>query len=372
MKKAAFVYSKGYLNYNFGPGHPLNPLRLEKTYDLIKAYGLLNNSEALLVTPEPATEEQVELVHDGLLVQIVHLLSLGETVHGSQLLGLGGLDTPPFLGMYEASLLYTGGSIQAGKLVSQGQTQSVFNPAGGLHHAHRARASGYCVFNDAAIAIQALLSTQNRILYLDIDAHHGDGVQEAFYKDPRVMTISLHETGETLFPGTGNVTELGQGSGIGYSVNIPLAPYTNDEIWLWAYNQIVPALIRSFDPETIVLQFGVDAHFLDPLAHLELTSHLYEKIIQEILVLRKPLVVLGGGGYHPDTVPRIWTLLFAKLLGIKIPDEIPTEFTEKYGINRIRDSEQPAIEQPNLDKAWIFAENTVKQIMKRIFPIHGI
>ena len=219
-----------------------------------------------------------------------------------------------------------------------------FNFSGGLHHAHASQASGFCIFNDVAVAIHWLVRQGARVAYVDIDAHHGDGVQEAFYDSDRVLTLSLHQDGRTLFPGTGFVTETGRGAGNGYSVNVPLPPQTDDETYLWAFDQIVPPLVRRFDPDVLVSQLGVDTHHDDPLAHLALTTRGHQALFEAFSALAPARwLACGGGGYNLDVVPRSWTLAFGVLSGQTFPDELPASYREQYGGHWLHDREAPSI-----------------------------
>jgi acetoin utilization protein AcuC len=282
------------------------------------------------------------------------------------------LDNPPFRGMYEASLLYTGGTLTAGRLIARGEAQIAFNPSGGLHHAMRDRASGFCIFDDAAVAIKELLKQYNRIVYLDIDAHHGDGVQSEFYRSSRVMTISQHESGQYLFPGSGSVEEMGAGEGFGYAVNIPVPPDTDDEIHLWAFKEIAPPLITQYNPDLIVFQMGADAHYQDPLTQLNVTTAAYQEMFQTVISMQKPILALGGGGYHMPAVPRIWTLAFAAFLGCDLSDEIPEWYQEKYGIHTLRDHNGPKLRSSEKLEIWNQVRQTVDEIKRKVFPIHQL
>jgi acetoin utilization protein AcuC len=253
--------------------------------------------------------------------------------------GLGPGDTPAFRGVWEASLLYTGASVDGAEHVLAAAGNRAHNIAGGLHHAMAGRASGFCILNDAAVAIHAMLRKLDRVAYIDIDAHHGDGVEALFYDDPRVLTISTHESGQFLFPGTGFPDETGRGDARGTAINVPLAPYTDDETFLWAFNEVVPRALAEFRPQAIVTQFGADAHFGDPLAHLALSTRSYEEMLAYFDTLGLPWLALGGGGYNIDTVPRVWSLVFAALAGAVLPDELPDAYRAKYGGETLRDGE---------------------------------
>jgi acetoin utilization protein AcuC len=371
VTKTAFVYSPKMAQYELSPDHPLRPERLALTFELASEYGLFTG-DSRLVEPIPAEESDILTFHTPEYVRAVRELSVDQDHPSAWRFGFGPLDNPPFPGMYEASLLYTGASVTAAELVMSGQIDRAFNISGGLHHAKAGKASGFCIFNDPVIAINHLLRQFERVAYIDIDAHHGDGVQAAFYDTDRVLNISIHESGEYLFPGTGFVHEIGEGAGRGYAVNIPLAPLTTDEWWLWAFHEIVPPLISAYAPEVIVAQLGVDSHFSDPLAHLNVSSDGFIAAVRTILGFGKPMVALGGGGYNLSVVPRLWTLAYAEMARRELPDEIPEEFARLHGIRRLRDggkAELPPDQETHVKHA---AEETVASLRRIVFPLHGL
>ncbi|MFH1141848.1 MAG: acetoin utilization protein AcuC, partial [Chloroflexota bacterium] len=249
-----------------------------------------------------------------------------------------------------------------------------FSPSGGLHHAMPASASGFCIFNDPAIAIQALVARGLRVAYVDIDAHHGDGVQEAFYTTDAVLTISLHESGRYLFPGTGSVDELGTGRGTGYSVNVPLAPYTDDDVYLWAFQEVVPPLLGAFRPDALVTQLGIDTYFSDPITHLVLTTRGYLQAVELLAQAARsiPWVALGGGGYDLSAVARCWALAYGVMLGQEWPDDVPEGQRERLGTAKLRDETPPKIPEYIRKASRRFAEATVQEVQQRIFPYHGL
>jgi acetoin utilization protein AcuC len=231
-----------------------------------------------------------------------------------------------------------------------------FNPAGGLHHAHPERASGFCIFNDPAVAIAYLKSKFHlkRIVYLDIDAHHGDGVMYGYYSDPGVLDIDFHESGRYLFPGTGFPDETGTGEGEGFKINIPLPPSTGDEIFLEAFDQLVPRLVRDYKPEIILVQCGADGHEQDLLAHLRLTSATYQKVIREMHTLAHELcsgrmLLYGGGGYTLANVPRVWTVAFASLADIPVENYLPTAWQKNFVENTGELSPKTLLDKPSID-----------------------
>jgi len=201
-----------------------------------------------------------------------------------------------------------------------------FNLAGGWHHAHRAKASGFSYLNDAVLAINWLVERGRRVVYLDIDAHHGDGVQEGFYNSSQVLTISLHESGIYFFPGTGFEDEIGEGAGKGYSVNVPLLAHTDDAIYMKAFDEVAYPLIAAFNPDVIVTQIGADTFRTDPLTKLEITTHSYSYIMHKLKVLKIPWIALGGGGYDLLNTSRAWCIAWAEMNGIKLDPRLPAAF----------------------------------------------
>ncbi|PZS20443.1 MAG: acetoin utilization protein AcuC [Pseudonocardiales bacterium] len=319
---AAAVWDEGYLAYDFGE-HPLNPVRLELTIRLARELGVLDRLE--LLAPRPADEAQLLTAHTGDYLAAVRAASLDPSFAGY---GLGTDDDPVFPGMYDASALIAGGSAMAAGQVWDGRSEHAVNIAGGLHHAMPGFASGFCVFNDVVLAIRALLAAgAGKVAYVDIDVHHGDGVQAAFYDDPRVLTISLHQDPRTLFPGTGHPSELGRGAAQGTAVNIALPPGTDDAGWLRAFGAVVPSVVRAFGPDVLVTQCGCDTHHEDPLANLELSVDGQRTAIAALHALAHEAahgkwVALGGGGYGViRCVPRTWTHLLAEATGEPVAPE---------------------------------------------------
>ena len=374
MSLPLFFYSDALLGYNMGPKHPMRPERLRMTHDLMAAYGLPGTAVEV-VAPTPATPEEVEEIHSRSYVEMLRRLEFGDPVKGMQNYGFGGGDNPIFPGMFSASLLYTGASANAAQAILDGAGggQVAFNIAGGLHHAHINCAAGFCVLNDCAVAVQRLQRKYSRVAYVDIDVHHGDGVQELFYTDNKVLTVSLHESGRTLFPGTGFTNEIGEGAGEGYCVNLPFAPHTTDEIWLDAWRSAALPLLRAFDPEAIVLQMGTDAHDLDPLAHTSLSSQGWLEAIKDVRDLGKPIVAVGGGGYNLTTVTRMWTQAVATLTGIDLADDIPKTYAHRRaGLTTLSDHYKPAASAQQVEFARNFASASVDEIKSLLFARNGL
>jgi len=311
--------------YDFGPSHPLAPVRVELTVELARDFGVLDAAGVTVAAPKPADLADLELVHDPGYIGVVRQASAEPSALDLRTLfryGLGTPDDPVFPGMHEASALVAGATLAAAQAVWTGAAAHGVNVAGGLHHAMAGNASGFCVYNDPAIAIKWLLSQgAERVAYVDIDVHHGDGVQAAFYDDPRVLTISLHEHPATLFPGTGLASEIGSGQGRGYAVNVALPAFTGDAGWLRAFDAVVPPLLRAFKPEVLVSQHGCDSHRLDPLANLELSvdgQRRAQLMVHDLAheVAGGKWLLTGGGGYQlVQVVPRSWTHLLAVASG---------------------------------------------------------
>jgi acetoin utilization protein AcuC len=299
-------------------------VRLDLTIQLARTLGLLDRDGVSVSGAGPVTSELLHRVHDADYVKAVRRALSDERY------GLGTMDDPVWPQMHEASALIAGASVAAADAVRSGRAKHAVNISGGLHHAQRTRASGFCVYNDPAIAIRALLDDGvKRVAYVDVDAHHGDGVQNAFYDDDRVMTISLHQSGRTLFPGTGFPTELGVGDAEGTAVNVALPGFTGDAGWLRAFSGVVPVLLRTFEPEILVTQCGCDSHRADPLTDLRLTVDgqraaylLLHDLAHELCDGR--WVAFGGGGYAlADVVPRTWTHLIGVVTGAEVaPDTV--------------------------------------------------
>jgi acetoin utilization protein AcuC len=335
--RAALVYGEEFMSYRHGDWHPLQPVRVKYAVELMEATGLLNE-KVERIRPRQAAQEELELIHATSYIELVKKLGHGKQLSQADLAGLlhsgfAHSDNPVFPDMHEASALIAGGSVQAAQLVHSGQADHAFNPAGGLHHAMRDSAWGFCVYNDVAVAVEWLKRNGHRVAVVDVDVHHGDGTQAAFYGDPDVLTISLHGFYRNFFPGTGEPSEIGTGPGRGASANVPLPAFTWDEPWLHAFTQTVPRLVKEFAPTVLVTQDGCDTHVLDPLAELRCSTRIWPVIAKTFHELAHDLckgrwVVLGGGGYAvEEVVPKAWTLLVAEM--VDEPDKAAHLLDEK-------------------------------------------
>ncbi|HHL39208.1 MAG TPA: acetoin utilization protein AcuC [Deltaproteobacteria bacterium] len=311
MSEAVFLYNDRFGSYSYGPGHPMRPVRLRMTCDLARELGLFDGGAGRLVESRKATRSETLLAHRADYIDVLERADGGETPPEGPRYGLGAGDNPVFPGVYEWSLYSTGASVQAAQLVASGRAQRAFNIAGGLHHAMEARASGFCYINDAVAAIKTLTAMGLRVAYVDSDAHHGDGVEAAFLDTDRVLTVSIHEDGRFLFPGTGFPEEMGRGAGRGYAVNVPLAPGAGNALFLKALEEAALPFVEAFAPDVLVTQLGVDTFASDPLTHLELNTAGFEAAARRFRETGLPWVALGGGGYDVDNVRRAWTLAWA-------------------------------------------------------------
>lgn len=321
------VWDERFTRYDFGDHHPMDPRRLALTAMLAREYGVFDAPGVLVTPPSEPTEDLIRTVHDAAYVEAVQVAS-ADPSQADVGYGLGTTDDPAFLGMHEASALIAAGTRDVCDAVWAGEVQHGVNFAGGMHHAMPGAASGFCVYNDAAIGIESMLRAgAERVAYVDLDVHHGDGVEKVFWDDPRVLTISIHEGPRTLFPGTGYPGDTGGPNAPGSAANIALPPGVGDAAWLRAVHAVVPGLLRAFAPQVLVTQHGCDSHYLDPLAHLRLSVDAQRTAAESMHDLAHEVaggrwVALGGGGYEiVDVVPRTWTHLLAIAAHAPIPLE---------------------------------------------------
>ena len=378
---AMIVWDEDLLGYDLGGRHPLNPIRLDLTIRLARSLGVLDGVP--LVSPEPATDDQLRTVHSDEYLSVVKQAPRGRRGHG-----LGTPDNPIFPRMHEASALVAGASLRAADAILNGHALRAVNIAGGLHHAMRNHASGFCIYNDCALAIRRLLDGGvSRVAYVDIDVHHGDGVEEAFVDDPRVLTISLHQHPETLFPGTGYSADIGGPGAEGSAVNLPLPPGTGDDGWLRAFHAVIPALLRAFRPEVLVTQHGADTHADDPLANLALSVDGQRAAHRALAELAETTaggrwLALGGGGYSLfRVVPRSWTHLLATVLDREVDTRaaVPPDWTA-FAASVAYGAQLPTLMTDGAEPGWTPWDGTadteldraIQQTRRAVYPLHGL
>ncbi|HET9489943.1 MAG TPA: acetoin utilization protein AcuC [Methylomirabilota bacterium] len=374
--KTALVHSDQYAQFDYGPEHPLRMERLDLTWRLMQAYGLTALPGVTVTAPDPAEESELLRFHTEEYLTVLKAANTGRAPMAVVCrYGLGPGDNPVFPGLWDVARLAAGGSVLAARLVGSGQVERAFHFAGGLHHAMPDRASGFCYVNDAVLAILHLRARGLRVAYIDIDAHHGDGVQQAFYADRNVLTISIHERGDRLFPGTGFVEEAGEGEARGYSVNLPLDVLTDSSAYLPAFEAVVPPLVRAFSPDVVVAQLGIDSHRTDPLTHLALDVQGFARVVARITELAPRLVALGGGGYDVGNVARAWTAAWAVINGVELPAELPQPFLERVG-SRVRTRslwDPPAhLDEDRRRVVQDYLARQVDSVQRLIFPLHGL
>jgi acetoin utilization protein AcuC len=383
MKKdCVFIYSDDFQNYKFHNHHPFNQLRVKLTYDLLRKMNALDDSQ--IVSPRMATDEELALVHDRDYIEAVKAAGEGRLPKDIALnYGLGTEDTPMFPNMHEASALLVGSTLTAVDYVVSGKAKHALSLGGGLHHGFRGKASGFCIYNDSSVAIKYMQEKYNlRVLYVDTDAHHGDGVQWTFYDDPNVCTFSIHETGRYLFPGTGNVNERGQGKGYGFSFNIPVDAFTEDESWLDAYTQAFREIADFFRPDIILTQNGADSHYYDPLTHLSATMKIYReipKLAHEIAhqYCEGRWIAVGGGGYDIwRVVPRAWALIWLEMteqsnISGNLPQEWIDEWQKHSPVPLPLEWDDPKNLYPPIPRKAEIAEKNAQTVEKALYPIRN-
>lgn len=327
-----------------------------------------------MVEPRIASFDEVCTFHSKEYVSAVWNFSRGRDLPKAPAYNFSVIgDNPVYPGMYEVGLWSTGASLKAVELLLNNNCDVAVNFSGGLHHAMPSQTSGFCVFNDPVISILKCVGQGLRVAYVDIDCHHGDGVEAAFVDSDQVLTISLHESGEFLFPGSGDYHDFGYGTGRGYVVNLPLHPDTDDEVYEWAFLQVVPPLVQAFRPDVLVTQIGIDTHFRDPITHLNLTVQGYTRLVRELSLLSPGRwLVLGGGGYDLQAVIQGWTAAFGIILGYSWPDKIPEAFYQQCGVKRLYDPIPTKIPYERKNQAFLYAQRGVNFIRDNTFPIHNI
>jgi len=374
--RAVFLHSTELEEYAYPPDCPFRTERAAMARAILVSMGLLTGPGRREVAPAPAGADELLRFHTAGYLDALAAAPRGRLDVKGLHMGLGTPDCPVFVGMVEYAALAAGASLAGARLLASGEAGVAFNPSGGYHHAGPARAAGFCYVNDVALACLDLAGRGLRVLYLDVDAHHGDGVQNAFYDRRDVMTISLHESGRTLFPGTGFADEIGVGDGAGYAVNVPLPPRTYDEAFLSALRAVAVPLMAAFDPDAIVLELGLDGLAGDPLTHLALTNNAFVEVVRRVRSLRRPTLVTGGGGYHVEHTARGWALAWSELCGGGGGEDLAAglggvmlESTDWAG--GLRDRALPVDPAVRAEVAPA-VEATIQQVRANVFPYHGL
>ena len=376
-RKAVFIHSPELEKYNYPADCPFNISRAGKVRKIIGSMGLLAGNSRYEAVPKPAERVVLEKFHSGRYLNALQAAAKGDFDVESLHMGIGSRDCPVFSDMYDYAVLACGATLTGVNLILSGDAELAFNPSGGYHHAGPELAAGFCYINDVALACLILAESGKRVVYLDIDVHHGDGVANAFYNRSDVMTISFHESGKTLFPGTGFEDEIGTGDGKGYCINVPLPIGTYDQAYLKAFKAITPPLIDAYNPDVIVFELGADSLAGDPLANLQLTNNTYSDIIYRLLDFNKPILMTGGGGYNIDNTVRAWALAWSILCGADAENRdanigmggVMLESTDWHG--GLRDRQLP-IDTQQCEAIAQQIDTLIEVIKANIFPLNGI
>ena len=393
--RSAFIYADELANFEYSPTHPFRPVRARLTLDLCRRYDLIERPWIQTIKPEPLGFDHLAEFHDPAYLKMLKDLDTATVAAelwpdliasgGKDYLtvdprilrfGLGTEDNPIFSGMYDYSALTAGATMLGARMLAEGKIRTAFNPLGGFHHAGRDHAEGFCYVNDIAIAARFLLNEGMRVAFIDIDAHHCNGVQDAFYHDPRVLVISFHENGRDLYPWSGFESEIGDGEGKGYTVNVPLPQNTDDDAFIRAFSGIVPPLLKAFAPDLVIGELGADTHISDPLTHLSMTNVGYCEAVRRIKDLSPRLLALGGGGYDVYKTARSWTLAWGILNDLEPRDEyVGLVGGMMFG---------PEMEVGSLQDKTVYIKGATRELVNRevdrvlayirenVFPIHKI
>jgi acetoin utilization protein AcuC len=375
-QKHVLVYSDKLSGFDFGPAHPFKPMRARYMMELLSRYSLLNPKNQLVIAPEPIDENLLYLFHTREYIEL-----LKRTEHGGFTLdmlkaGLGTEDNPIVPGIYDFCLTSAGGTLKGAEMLMGGAADVVFNPIGGFHHAGADHAEGFCYLNDCAVAIAEMLQKGKRIAYIDIDVHFGNGVRDAFASSREVLAVSIHESGSTIYPWTGFQNDIGVGAGKGYTVNIPLLQKSDDEVYLYAFESIVPPLVGAFKPDIVVAVIGADIHREDLLGHLSVTSFGYEKAVRIIREISPLLLATGGGGYNVYKTAALWTLAWAAICGLEPVDNYAglvggMMYGPETQSGTLHDKPF-ATSGDSKNECFEHAREVVAYLKKNVFPIHGL
>jgi len=370
-RRGCLVDPRSLAHFDFGATHPFKIHRLELTYELIESYGLTDLEGLLILSPREATEEEALTFHSQGYLETLRLASSGMWVPNLFAHGLGTPDNPVFPDVYDWGMSVAGASIDCAKALLAGDADRAFNMAGGLHHAMPSRASGFCHINDAALAIHELVRAGKRVAYVDIDAHHGDGVEHAFYTRRDVLTISVHQSGYTIFPGSGFVEDVGDGPGSGFAVNVPLEPGAGDAAYDRAFDDVILPLLETFAPDVLTTQLGADAIIGDVVANLRISLRGFERCVKRFRVLDLPWIAFGGGGYDVGNVVRAWTLAWGAMVDADLPDTIPVAWSTQAAVHgvAVRDLRGSDEVPPTTDGAMNALGREIDRLRATVFPV---
>ncbi|MFX0061974.1 MAG: hypothetical protein ACFFC7_07270 [Candidatus Hermodarchaeota archaeon] len=381
MPKTYFYYSDEYLSIATLPtDHPFWDIRrFELIYRLARFYRVFGDKISLKEPPF-AVWKDLTSFHNFQYVEALQMASdIGMSKYGLGKFGLGTEDCPTFPGAHDLLSLVVGGTMDAIKTVMKAENghQYAFHYLGGLHHAQPDMASGFCYYNDIAIGIRDFQKKypEKKLLYLDLDVHHGDGIEENFITDPKVMKISIHQFSEGFYPGTGNIEAIGEGEGKGYNCNVPLPAGCTDDLYLYVFDEIIPHLWLRYDPDLVIVQFGTDTHWRDPQAGMALTNLAYKEMTKKICDLTSKtsegrLIVLGGGGYDPITIARSLMVILAEMAELNLPNELPLEWIEfcfeKYNLKvPVTTLLDPPVKPKKALRPLV--EEIVKEVKEKVF-----
>jgi acetoin utilization protein AcuC len=391
----AFIYSDEMANFEYSPTHPFKPVRAKLTMELCRRYGLIEWPWIQVLKPEPAEFGVMAEFHDEAYLKTLQRVDSAASADelwpdgdsaeadsaaalGPRLLqyGLGTEDNPIFAGVFSYSALTAGATLLGARMIAAGKVRRVFSPLGGFHHAGRDHAEGFCYVNDIGVAITQLLKEGLRVAFIDIDAHHCNGVQDAFYGDNRVLVVSFHESGREMYPWSGFENEIGEGKGKGYTVNIPLPQNTDDELFIGAFEEIAPPLLRAFAPDLVIAELGADTHISDPLTHLNMTNYGYCEVVKKIVQACPRLLALGGGGYDLYKTARSWTLAWAILNDLDPRDEYlgavgGMMFGPEIEVGSLRDK-TVYTKGATRERIKGEIERVIRSLKSSVFPLHHL
>jgi acetoin utilization protein AcuC len=371
MADAAFIFSDTLAKFEYGDNHPFKPLRARNTMEQCNRHGLLYSVGVIRPEPQPAPRKELELFHTPEYLDLLQRAGEGDFDLALLAAGIGSPDCPVVRGLYAFNELAVGATLLGIDLVMNGSADRAFNLVGGFHHAGVSHAEGFCYMNDVGIGIAKLIEGGHRVAFVDIDAHHCNGVQDRFYNDDRVLTISLHQLSEGFYPETGRVTEVGVNGGFGYTVNVPLAPKTDDEIYVHTFEQVVPPLLEAYKPDIVIAEIGADTLISDPLTNLRLTSNGYEAVVKRLCEVAPRLMAVGGGGYDVFRTANSWTLAFAAMCDLEPEDDFAGLVGGRmYGseFGGLRDPEIPTRGDAKI-QAEEAANAAVRHIHTTVFPV---